>query len=207
MASTDPDKQNSTPEAAANQVGEVISSVEVPVIVYGTGNERKDAEVFHRVSRECSGANLFFGPVLQNNMDAISKSVAEFGHGLIIQTPLEINPAREINMKVREILPPERIMYDPFSMGVGYGIEFTFTTMQRGQQGALLVNDENLQMPLFAYVGKETWTTKEARKSNEQGIIMEVVSSMALLLAGANVVVSRHPESFQLLRSIVERSA
>jgi acetyl-CoA decarbonylase/synthase complex subunit delta len=91
-------------------------------------------------------------------------------------------------------------------MAVGYGIEFTFTTMERIRQGAILVNDVSLQMPLFANIGKECWISREARKSKEQGIIMEAISGVALLLAGANVLVLRHPESYHLLKAVTERT-
>jgi acetyl-CoA decarbonylase/synthase complex subunit delta len=205
LPSIDPDKENRSPREVASVVKDVVAEVDVPIIVYGTGNEKKDAQVLEQVAKECSKSNLFLGPVQEKNLSEIAKSAAEFGHGVIIQTPLEINPAREMNIKLKEFLSPERIIYDPFSMAVGYGIEFTFTIMERVRQGAILVNDVNVQMPLFANIGKECWISREARKSREQGIIMEAISGMALLLAGANILVLRHPESYHLLKAITER--
>lgn len=205
LTGTDPNKEDTSPEVAASLVKDITETVDVPIIVYGTGNEKKDAQVLTLIAKKCSGSNLFLGPVVERNLDEIAKSAADFGHGVILQTPLEIGPARELNIKLKKTLSPQRIMYDPISMPVGYGIEFTFTVMQRFQQGSILVNDVNLQMPLLANIGKECWATQEARNSKEQGIILEAVSGMALLLAGANMLVLRHPESYHILKEVTER--
>jgi len=205
LISTDPNKEDTSPEVAASLVQEITETVEVPIIVYGTGNEKKDAQVLMEIAEKSSGSNLFLGPVVERNLDEIAKSAADFGHGVILQTPLEIGPARDMNLKLQKILSQQRIMYDPVSMAVGYGIEFTFTVMQRVQQGAILVNDANLQMPFFANIGKECWATQEARKSKEQGIVLEAVSGMALLLAGAGMLVLRHPESYHILKEVTGR--
>jgi len=202
LESTDPNKEDTSPEIAASLVKEITETVDVPIIVYGTGNEKKDARVLTKVAGSAGGSNLFLGPVVERNLDEIAQSAVEFGHGLIVQTPLEIAPAREMNIKLKKTLSPERIMYDPMSMGVGYGIEFVFTVMQRFQQGSILVNDVNLQMPLLANIAKECWGTQESRNSEEQGIMLEAVSGMALMTAGANMLILRHPETYHLLKEI-----
>ena len=76
--------------------------------------------------------------------------------------------------------------------------------MEQVRQGALFVNDVNLQMPFFVNLGGQCWSTMEAKESKEQGIMWEAISSMTLLLAGANLVVVRHPEAYKLLEQIIE---
>ncbi len=203
LISTDPNREDRSPEEAAVLVKEVTDAVSIPTIVYGTGRKRKDALVLAEVARVCQGKNLFLGPVYEENLQVIADAAKEFGHGVIIQTGVEISPAKERNVKLSKILAHDRIMFDPTSMAIGYGIEFTYSLIEQVRQGALLVNDANLQMPFLANLGAECWSTREADESAEQGVIFEAMSSMTLLLAGANLVVVRHPDSYRLIRDMI----
>jgi acetyl-CoA decarbonylase/synthase complex subunit delta len=204
LVSTDPVHHDQSPEKAAATVKAVGEAVDVPLIIYGTGNEKKDAEVMGAVAEACSGKNLFLGPVLQKNIEEMAEAAKEHGHGVVIKTPLEHGLAREINIRLKDFLPSDRILCDPTSMPAGYGIEFSFSVMQRFQQAAMLVNDVNMQMPLVSFIGKECWSVGESRASKEQGIAWEAVSASTLLLAGANLVVLRHPETHRVLKKVYQ---
>jgi acetyl-CoA decarbonylase/synthase, CODH/ACS complex subunit delta len=198
---------DATTDQSADLVKAVSESVDVPLIIYGAGNEKKDASVMAKVAEVCSGKNLFLGPVQSKNIEEMAKAAKAHGHGLIVKTPLEHGLAREVNIRLKEFLPANRILCDPTSMAVGYGIEFSFTVLQRFQQAALLVNDSNMQMPLISFIGKECWSVAEARQSRDQGLAWEAVSAMALVLAGANLVVLRHPETHQLLKNLIRKKS
>ena len=78
---------------------------------------------------------------------------------------------------------------------------------------ALTQQDEKLQFPLICNIGKEAWKTKEAHIPTEEdptlgnakkrGILMEAMSAMVLLLAGADVLIMRHPEAIKLIREMI----
>lgn len=204
LGSTDPAKEDRSPQEAARLVMEVTEAVNIPIIVYGTGRKKKDALVLTEVAKACAGKNLFLGPVFEENYQEIAKAASEFGHGVILQTAVEIGPAKELNVKLSKFLSQGRIMFDPTSMALGYGMEYTYSLIEQVRQGALFVNDANLQMPFFANLGTECWSNNESKTSKEQGIMWEAISGMTLLLAGANLVVVRHPESYQLLEGIIE---
>jgi acetyl-CoA decarbonylase/synthase complex subunit delta len=83
---------------------------------------------------------------------------------------------------------------------LGYGIEYSFTLMERVKQIGVIVKDNLTQMPIIANLGGECWKTKQAKESKEQGLLWEGMTALSLLLAGANIVVFRHPESLKLVR-------
>jgi len=202
LASTDPIEKDTSPEEAAALVRDVSESIEVPLIVFGSGTADKDARVLTKVAEVCVGKSLFMGPVVKQNLEEIGKAAQAFGHGVIIQTPLEIPAAKELSIKLSKILPSERILLDPLSPALGYGMEYGYSIMERQKLAALVVNDKDIQMPLVANIGKECWETKESKESDEQGILWEAMTGLSYLLAGANLLILRHPQSYHLLKNI-----
>ena len=79
---------------------------------------------------------------------------------------------------------------------------------------ALVQEDEKLQLPMICNVGREVWKTKEAKLSVDEapelgdpesrGILLEAITAETLLVAGANIVILRHPESVKLIRKLIE---
>jgi acetyl-CoA decarbonylase/synthase complex subunit delta len=59
-----------------------------------------------------------------------------------------------------------------------------------------------MQMPVFADVGVECWRTKEAKESREQGVLWEAITVITFLLAGANLVVMRHPDTLERVKEM-----
>jgi len=202
LTSTDPIEKDTSPEEAAALVRDVSEGIEVPLIVFGSGTADKDARVLTKVAEVCAGKSLFMGPVVRQNLEEIGKAAQAFGHGVIIQTPLEIPMAKELSIKLSKMLPSGKILLDPLSPALGYGMEYGYSVMERQKLAALVVNDTDLQMPLVANIGKECWETKEARESEEQGVLWEAMTGLSYLLAGANFLVLRHPKSHQVLKRI-----
>ena len=204
LMSTDPAGANAPAEAAAATVKKVVDAIKVPVIVYGCGDEAKDVEVLTRVAAACSGEKLLLGPVVKENFEPISKAAMDHGHNIIAQTPLDINLEKELNVKLLKTVPPDRIVIDPLSSALGYGMEYSFTIMERTKHIGVMFGDTTMQMPIIADLGNESWKTKQAKVSKEQGILWESIAAVSLLLAGANLVVLRHPESSKYIREVIE---
>ncbi|MCK4331066.1 MAG: acetyl-CoA decarbonylase/synthase complex subunit delta [Dehalococcoidia bacterium] len=204
LMSTDPAGLNGPADKAADVVKAVISAIPVPVIVYGVQDEVKDVEVLTKVAEVCDGENLLLGPVLKENYEPISKAALEHGHRIIAQTPLDINLEKELNVKLLKSFPPERMVIDTMPSGLGYGIEYGFTIMERTKHIGVIFGDGTLQMPIIGDVGKECWKTKQARASLKQGLLWETITALSFILGGANVVVLRHPESLKLMREVIE---
>ena len=203
LMSTDPAGKDASAEEAALLTKRMAEGISVPLIVYGSGDETKDAQVLPRVAEICQGLNLLLGPVVMENYEKIGRSALSHGHSLIAQSPLDINLMKELNVKLCKFAPPERIAIDPLTSALGYGMEYTFTIMERTKQTGVVFKDDMTQMPIIADLGMECWKTKEAKGSKEQGLAWEGITALSLLLAGANILVLRHPETLSALRDLI----
>jgi acetyl-CoA decarbonylase/synthase complex subunit delta len=204
LEGTDPHGANGTAAEAAKLVKKMLQEVDSPLIVYGCGDDRKDVEVLTAVAEVCKGENLLLGPAVKENYEAILRAVADNGHCIIAQTPIDINLEKELNVKLLKQLPPEKIVIDPLSSALGYGMEYSFTIMERTRQVGVVYGDTAMQMPVIADLGRECWKTNQARSDGEQGMIWESITAMSLLLAGADILVLRHPDSCRLLKEAIE---
>jgi acetyl-CoA decarbonylase/synthase, CODH/ACS complex subunit delta len=204
LESTDPQGANKSAGEAASLVKRMSAEIDAPLIVYGCGDEKKDVEVLTAVAQGCKGANLLLGPAVKENYEAIAKAVSENGHCIIAQTPMDINLEKELNVKLLKAVPPERIVIDPLSSAVGYGMEYSFTIIERTKHIGVMFGDMAMQMPVIADLGRECWKTSQAKANREQGILWEGITAMTLLLAGANVLVLRHPENCKYIKAAVK---
>ena len=205
LESTDPAGKNASADEAAQLAKKVAEAITVPLIVYGSQDDKKDAQVLSKVAEICKGENLLIGPLVKENYDAIAKAALDNGHSVIAQSPLDINLMKEMNIKLSKSFPADRIVIDPLSSALGYGMEYTFTIMERTKQTGVIFKDAQTQMPIIANLAGECWKTKEAKESKEQGILWEGMTALSLLLAGANLVVLRHPETLKLVKDTIKQ--
>ncbi len=187
----------------AENVKKVADQIPSPLIVMGVGDKDKDAKALVEIAKVCSGKNLLLGPLVKENYEEIAKAAMEGGHSVIPLTPLDINLCKELNVKLTKFFPKERIVIDPMAAAVGYGIDYSFSIMERVKQVGVIHNDEMMKMPIVANIGKDCWKTKEAKEDKSQGILWEAMTAFILILAGANIVIMRHPESLKLIKKLI----
>ena len=204
LVSTDPGGANAPADKAAGVVKQVASAIKSPLIVYGSGDGTKDIEVLTKVAEVCDGEKLLLGPVAKENYEPISKAALDHGHSIIAQSPLDIKLEKELNVKLLKTFPPDRVVIDPLSSGLGYGMEYSFTIIERTKHIGVMFGDGTMQMPIIADLGGECWKTKQAKDSKEQGLLWEGVTALSLLLAGANILVVRHPETMRMIREMMK---
>lgn len=204
LVSTDPVEDNAPADKAAALVKQVASAIESPLIVYGSGDETKDVEVLTKVAEVCAGENLLLGPVVKENYEPISKAALDHGHCIIAQTPLDINLEKELNVKLLKTFPRERIVIDPLSSSLGYGMEYSFTIMERTKHIGVMFGDNTMQMPIIADLASDCGKTKQAKEDQKQGLLLESITALSLLLAGANILVLRLPETCRLMKEVIE---
>jgi len=204
LMSTDPAVKDTPADKAAALAKEVAEAIEVPLIVYGSGDENKDAEVLPKVAEVCDGMNLLIGPVLKENYEVVGKAILDHGHVATAQSPLDINLLKELNVKLSKFFPPDRIVIDPLSSALGYGMEYSFSLIERVKQIGVITKDSMTMMPIIANLGTECWKTKQTKENKEQGLLWEGITALSLLLAGANILVLRHPETLKLIKETIE---
>jgi len=214
LKSTDPNGLDRGADEAAEVVKKVADAITVPLIVWGTANHDKDTEVLRKVAEVCQEKNLIIGPVEEGDHKRIGASAIGYHHTVVASTPIDINLAKQLNILLGNLgVPDALLVVDPTVSGIGYGIEYCYSVMERMRMAALTQQDEKLQFPIVCNIAKEVWKTKEVKLSEaeypklgdagKRGILMEAMSATVLLLAGADVLVMRHPEAIKLVREMV----
>jgi len=203
LVSTDPAVKDSSADGAAAMAKRVAEAINIPLIIYGSGDDKKDAEVLPKVAEACDGMNLLIGPVQKENYEKVGKALLDHGHNASALSPLDINLLKELNVKLCKFFPAEKIVIDPESATVGYGMEYAFSLMERVKQIGIITKDNMTMMPIIADLGGECWKTKQAKENKEQGLLWEGITALSLLLAGANIIILRHPESINLVKETI----
>jgi acetyl-CoA decarbonylase/synthase complex subunit delta len=211
LTNTDPNGANASAAEAVETVKKVLAAVDVPLIVWGCGNDKKDAEVLRAVMEAVQDKQLLVGPVVEGNYKALGAGAIGYGHKVIASSPIDINLAKQLNILLGNLgVPADSIVVDPTTGGLGYGLEYTYSVMERARMAALVQQDDKLQYPMLCNIGREVWKTKEAKAGaaempelgdpTKRGVAMECLTATTLLLAGGDILVLRHPESVRLVR-------
>ncbi|MDR2349083.1 MAG: acetyl-CoA decarbonylase/synthase complex subunit delta, partial [Deltaproteobacteria bacterium] len=215
LKSTDPNDLDSSPEKAAETVGRVLGAIDVPLIVMGVDNKEKDVEVLSVVAEKFNGKNLIIGPVTEKNYKQLGAQALAYGHSIIAKSPIDVNLSKQLNILLMDLgVKPDKILIDPTISGLGYGLEYTYSIMERIIMAALVQQDDKLQQPIIAIIGDETWKVKECATPTEgfetmgdqeaRSVQMEVTTATSFLAAGATVILEAHPDSLKLTKAYVE---
>jgi acetyl-CoA decarbonylase/synthase complex subunit delta len=214
LQSAHPDHGDRSAEACAQTVKSVLEAVGLPLIVWGCGQADKDNEVMPRCSEVAAGENCLLGAADQDNYKTITAACMADGHKLITEAPLDINIQKQVNILVSEMgLDLSRIVMFQSTGGLGYGMEYAYSIMERTRLAALS-GDSMLSMPMLAVVGSESWKAKEARTpdeaapewgaAKERGVLWEATTATCFLHGGTHIFVMWHPQSAALLRKTID---
>ncbi|HOA35273.1 MAG TPA: CO dehydrogenase/acetyl-CoA synthase subunit delta [Bacillota bacterium] len=215
LSSADPDLKDSSPEDCAATVKKVLEAVGVPLIVIGCGKAEKDNLIYPVVAEAAAGENLLLGVAELENYKAITSACMAHQHNVIAQSPIDINICKQLNILIAEMSTAMagRIIIDPTIAALGYGIEYTYSIMERARNGALQ-GDKMLAMPMIGNIGYETWRTKEANtpadeapgwgEQEARGILWEATTAMAYLQSGMDILVMRHPRAAALVKQNID---
>ena len=143
----------------------------------------------------------------------ITPLVIKGNHILVIRTPIDVNKLKEMNLLTSKMgLDLNRIIIDTDMGGLGYGLEYGYSIMERVKIAGLKGN-ENLNMPIIAFCSEESLKTKEASSENLNSNygdfklrtkMIETVTASAVISAGANIVVLNSPESISVLKGLIK---
>ena len=214
--SADPNGDDRPASEVSDVVRKVAEAVEVPVVVWGVANHDKDAEVMRAVAEKCGGRRVSISPVEEGDYKQIGAACLGYGHVVVSSSPIDVNLAKQLNILLGNLgISPSDVLIDPTTGGLGYGLEYSYSVMERIQQAALTQEDDKLQQPIICNVGNEVWKSKEANLSAEEAphlgdplqraVMMESITAVDLLLAGADVVVLRHPETVKLVKGYIQK--
>ncbi|MFA5042980.1 MAG: acetyl-CoA decarbonylase/synthase complex subunit alpha/beta [Kiritimatiellia bacterium] len=210
---THPERGNRSPEQAVEVVQSVLRAVDVPLIVTGHNNFDRNNEVMKAVAQACAGENLLLNWVEQNNYRTIAGAAIAYNHAVVAQAPIDVNIAKQLNILLTNMdLKPERIVMDPMTGALGYGIEYTYSVMERIRLTGL-GGDKMLAGPLMVAPGPECVKVKECKAAErdfpawgnlaQRAALWELTTALSLLYAGADLLVLNHPDAVRELKSAI----
>jgi acetyl-CoA decarbonylase/synthase, CODH/ACS complex subunit delta len=194
-----------TPENAVNVVKSVLAASALPLIVFGPGQAELDNELIVAVAEATKGERLVLGICDDKNYRTIVATAMANGHLVNARSPMDVNMAKQLNILISDMgLPLDRIVMDPTTGALGYGIEYGFSVMERLRLAALQ-GDSMTQFPMLVTPGFEAWKAKESKVGEgvpdtwgdweRRAINWESLTAITLVETGADIIVLRHPES------------
>ncbi len=209
-----PDFGDKKPEEEAKLISNLLKKVSVPLIIIGCGDDEKDNAVLTACCEAAKGEKCLVGSAVQDNYKTLTAAVLADGHNIIAESPIDINIAKQLNILISDMgLGVERIMINPTVGALGYGLEYTYSIMERARLSAL-AGDKMMALSFICFVGQESWRAKEARASVEEfsylgpekdrGIIWEAMTAAALIQAGGDLLVMRHPQAAEKVKQYIE---
>jgi acetyl-CoA decarbonylase/synthase complex subunit delta len=213
LSLTDKDGNPTTPESAVKVVKDVLAATGLPLIVFGPGQAEADNNLLVPVAEATKGERLVLGIAEDKNYRTIVATAMANGHLVNARSPMDVNLAKQLNILISDMgMPLDRVLMDPTTGALGYGIEYGFSAMERLRQAALQ-GDAMTQLPMLVTPGFEAWKTKESKVNVgvpaawgdwlERSINWETLTAMTLIEAGADIVVLRHAESVRRVKQAI----
>jgi len=198
---------------AVKAVKAVLGASGLPLVVWGPGQVEKDNELLVPVAEATKGEKLVLGICEDKNYRTIAATAMANEHLVQARTPMDVNLAKQLNILISDMgLPTDRIIMDPTTGALGYGIEYGYSVMERLRLAALQ-GDAMTQLPMLVTPGFEAWKAKEAKVGEgvpetwgdwaERGVHWETLTAIALVESGADIVVLRHPESVKRVKEAI----
>jgi len=175
LKSTDPNGMDRGADEAAAVAKKVADAIDVPLVLWGTANNQKDEEVLKKISEVCEGKNVSLGPVEEANHKGVGASALGYGHTIVASSPIDVNLAKQLNILLGNLgVTSEKIVIDPTTGGLGYGLEYSYSVMERIKMAGLTQEDDKLQVPMINNIGNEVWKCKEAGEALAEGPPWEI---------------------------------
>ena len=208
LISADPMSKNTPVGECTKLVEDLLQAVDVPVIIGGSGNPEKDAELLPKVAEVCEGERILLSSATADMWEPVAKAAKEYGHVVLAWSPMDLAKIKELNRRLFDHVPKERIVIDPTSAPLGYGIEYAFTIMERVRLAGLL-GDAELQCPMGSATAN-SWGAREAWLPNPElgprefrGPLWETVAALTYLLAGNDLYIMLHPAAMRTLKDVI----
>jgi acetyl-CoA decarbonylase/synthase, CODH/ACS complex subunit delta len=214
LDSAHPERGDTAPDRARATVRAVLDATGLPLMIIGPGQAEKDNEVLVAAAEEAAGERVVLGNCEDKNYRTIVAAALANDHLVVACTPIDVNLAKQLNVLITDMrLDLDRIVMDPTTGALGYGIEYTYSVMERLRIAALS-GDKVLQLPMVVLAGFEAWRAKETRTDegvpagwgdwDRRAVLWEANTATTLLQSGADVVTMRHPRAIGLIKRAID---
>ena len=209
------DGSQTTPSQVAETVKKVLGATGLPLIILGPGQAELDNEFLVAAAEAAAGERVALGLCEDKNYRTIAAAALAHNQLVVASSPIDVNIAKQVNILLTDMaISLDRILMDPTTGALGYGIEYTYSVMERLRIAALQ-GDTMTQQPMFCLTGQESWRQKESKVGEgvpeewgdfeKRGITWEVLTATTLLHAGCDIVEIRHPESVKHVRTVIDK--
>jgi acetyl-CoA decarbonylase/synthase complex subunit delta len=213
--SAHPEEGNTGAAEAKVSADKILSAVDLPIIFLGPEVAEKDNEVLIAASDVARGQRVALGSCEEKNYRTIAAVCISDGHVAIAKSPVDINLAKQLNILVTDVgVPVDSVLMDPTTGALGYGIEYTYSIMERLRLAAL-GGDAMTAMPMLCTVGEESWRQKESKVPEgvpaawgdykQRCLYWEEITALSLLHAGADILVLRHPRTVEVVKAALDK--
>jgi acetyl-CoA decarbonylase/synthase complex subunit delta len=213
LRGTDSQGKETTAEEAAATVKKVLGATGLPLIVRGPGQAELDNELLVAVAEAAKGERIAMGLCEDKNYRTIVAAAMAHEQLVISSSPMDVNLAKQLNILITDMaFPIDRILMDPTTGALGYGIEYGYSVMERLRVAAL-TGDAMTQQPMICFTGEESWRQKESKTGEgvpeawgnwaKRGVTWEATTATTLLQTGADIVTIRHPEAVGIVKGFI----
>ena len=188
-----------------------LSKIQKPLILRGANNDSVDLKLLPLLA-EFAPKECIISFAQESTYEQIVPIVAKYNHILVLRSPIDINLAKELNiLSIDKGMHPDRILIDPDMGGLGYGLDYGYSIIEKIRQAAF-DGDTMLNMPVIAFIGEESYRAKEAKSDTfsaqwgdykERAAMWEIAGASAMISAGADIVVLWNPKSVEAITSLL----
>ena len=212
LITIDPLVKDASPKEAVKTVERVAQAVDVPLVIGGCGDPKKDMAVFTEVAETFVGERFLMSSVTRDmDVEKCAKLIKKTNQVALSFTPMDLNLARELNRRLYDFMPRESIVMDLTTAALGYGLDYAFTNMERARLGGLM-GDQELAHPMSsgttnAWAAREAWLkmAPEFEPRELRGPLWEVGTALTLLLAGVDLFMMMHPAAVKTLKDVTKQ--
>ncbi|HJX70606.1 MAG TPA: hypothetical protein VJ346_01600, partial [Bacteroidales bacterium] len=149
----------------------------------------------------------------QENYRTIAGAALAYGHCLVAQSPIDVNIGKQLNILLTNMdVKKEQIVMDTLTGAIGYGIEYTYSVMERIRLTGLN-GDKMLAAPMIISPGIECSKIKEYKAAEKdfpawgnlekRSCAWELSTAVTLLYSGADILIMYHPEAAMAIKKAI----
>lgn len=215
MVGADPSGKDASPADCAKVVEDVLKAVDVPLIIWGCGEDEKDNIIMPECSQAAKGESCLIGAAKESNYRTIVAICKADKHKIISEAPVDINIGKQVNILLQDsdFDLNDVVMYQT-TAALGYGLDYVYTIFERGRITGLK-GDKLMAMPMISDVAGETYRVKEAvadedilpgwGKLEKRGPMWEAACASLYIQAGADILVLAHPVAIKTIQDTISK--
>lgn len=186
-----------------------ISGCTKPLIVAMGSMGDADYELLRVCAEIASNKRVVLYKAETDDYKRICGIALAYDHCVAGQTSIDVNLAKQLNILIGQLgISSDRILTDPLTGALGYGLEYTYSVIERVRLAALQ-KDDGLRSPVMCDA-TVAWDAREVKRDDgdkewqERGKNWEMATASAVLLAGADLVVLRHPDNVKRAKKLID---